>query len=245
VLIYSDHQNLEYFTTTKILNRRQARWAEELAGIDLEICYRPGTLNGKPDALSWWSDYLPSKGGSEDQPIKSVLSEKNFQDEIYIKDQGKHIIAAMTVVKKRGRQWDTECLRRVRDEGLKDQDYVKAMDSLRGGNKHADEILHEEHGILFRWLRLWIPSSLRDDVLVSEYNPKVTGHMGQDKTKELIKDISGGQEWMKILSSISRPVSNARGINQRGINYMASYNLSNWHMLRGSQSRWILSQTFH
>jgi hypothetical protein len=89
VLVYSDHQNLEYFTTTKILNRRQARWAQELAGIDFKICYRPRTLNSKLDTLSRQSEYRPSKGGSEDQPIKSVLSEKNFQDEIYIKDQGK------------------------------------------------------------------------------------------------------------------------------------------------------------
>jgi len=31
VQVYSDHRNLEYFTTTKVLNRRQARWAQELA----------------------------------------------------------------------------------------------------------------------------------------------------------------------------------------------------------------------
>ena len=39
VQVFSDHQNLEYFTTTKILNRRQARWAQELAGIDFRIYY--------------------------------------------------------------------------------------------------------------------------------------------------------------------------------------------------------------
>jgi len=26
VQVYSDHQNLEYFTTTKVLNRQQAQW---------------------------------------------------------------------------------------------------------------------------------------------------------------------------------------------------------------------------
>jgi len=39
VQVYSDHQNLEYFTTTKVLNRRQARWAQELDGIDFRIYY--------------------------------------------------------------------------------------------------------------------------------------------------------------------------------------------------------------
>jgi len=39
VQVFSDHQNLEYITTTKILNGRQARWAQELAGIDFRIYY--------------------------------------------------------------------------------------------------------------------------------------------------------------------------------------------------------------
>jgi len=34
IQIYTDHKNLEYFTTTKIFNRWQARWAQELAGYD-------------------------------------------------------------------------------------------------------------------------------------------------------------------------------------------------------------------
>jgi len=37
VQVYSDYQNLEYFTTTKVLNRCQARWVQELAGIDFRI----------------------------------------------------------------------------------------------------------------------------------------------------------------------------------------------------------------
>jgi len=52
IQVFSDHRNLEYFTTTKVLNCRQARWAQELAGINFMIYYRPGTQNGKPDALS-------------------------------------------------------------------------------------------------------------------------------------------------------------------------------------------------
>jgi hypothetical protein len=36
---FSDHQNLEYFTTTKVLNHRQARWMRELTGIDFKIYY--------------------------------------------------------------------------------------------------------------------------------------------------------------------------------------------------------------
>jgi hypothetical protein len=82
VLVYTDHQNLEHFTTTKVLNRRQARWALELACIDFKICYRPGSHNGKPDALSRRSEYRSPKGGSEVQQIQTVLQKKHFEIQI-------------------------------------------------------------------------------------------------------------------------------------------------------------------
>jgi hypothetical protein len=64
--------------TTKVLNRRQARWAQELAGVDFKIYYRKGTSNGKPDALSRHPEYCPEKGGGEDRLIQTVLNEKHF-----------------------------------------------------------------------------------------------------------------------------------------------------------------------
>jgi len=39
VQVFSNDQNLKYFTTTKVLNRRQARWAQQLAGIGFKIYY--------------------------------------------------------------------------------------------------------------------------------------------------------------------------------------------------------------
>jgi hypothetical protein len=78
ISVYTDHKNLEYFTTTKILNRRQARWAQELAGYDFKIFYLPESANGNPDALSWRSEYRSKKGGgsaeeNKNQPIHRVL----------------------------------------------------------------------------------------------------------------------------------------------------------------------------
>jgi hypothetical protein len=69
VLVFTDHKNLEYFMTTKVLNRRQAHWAQELASVDFKIYYRKGTSNGKPDALSRCPEYCPEKGGGEEQLI--------------------------------------------------------------------------------------------------------------------------------------------------------------------------------
>ena len=54
--IFSDHKNLEVFMTTKILNRRQARWAELLSSYDFTIIPIPGKKNSA-DGLSRRPDY--------------------------------------------------------------------------------------------------------------------------------------------------------------------------------------------
>jgi len=80
IQVFTDHHNLEYFTTTKVLNRRQASWAEQLAGINFRNYYRPGTQNGKPDELSRRPEYRPEKGGVENQPITTVLKKEHLEE---------------------------------------------------------------------------------------------------------------------------------------------------------------------
>ncbi|RAQ98575.1 reverse transcriptase domain protein [Stemphylium lycopersici] len=68
--VFSDHQNLTSFMTTKKLNRRQVRWAEMLSQFDFKITHRAGSLNGAADALSRRSD-LREEGHKE--PHNAVL----------------------------------------------------------------------------------------------------------------------------------------------------------------------------
>lgn len=51
-LIWTDHKNLEYLHLAKRLNSRQARWALFFTRFQFSLSYRPGSKNGKPDALS-------------------------------------------------------------------------------------------------------------------------------------------------------------------------------------------------
>ena len=46
IQVLSDHKNLEYFMSTKLLNRRQTRWAEFLSRFNFKIQYRPGKADG-------------------------------------------------------------------------------------------------------------------------------------------------------------------------------------------------------
>ena len=62
--VVTDHQNLQYFSTTKILTRRQARWSEFLSAFNLVIHFRPRKLGMKPDALTRQWDVYPKEGNS-------------------------------------------------------------------------------------------------------------------------------------------------------------------------------------
>jgi len=50
--VVTDHKNLEYFSTTKILTCQQARWSEYLSQFNLVIHFCPGRLGIKLDALT-------------------------------------------------------------------------------------------------------------------------------------------------------------------------------------------------
>ena len=60
--VVTDHKNLEYFSTTKVLTRQQARWSEYLSQFNLVIRFHPGRLGTKLDALTRRWDVYP-KGG--------------------------------------------------------------------------------------------------------------------------------------------------------------------------------------
>jgi len=215
VQVFSDHQNLEYFTTTKVLKRRQARWAQEFAGIDFCIYYRPGTKNGKPDALSRRSEYRPEKGGVENQPITTVLQKNHFAEP---ERQGRSFIcSSVRLASLPSGKWSEEFATMVREKGQDDEEYQWAWkrveqeaaqeepvadgrkaEEVAGGPREVTRrsrkartkgILEIKVGLLYRKGMLWIPKDgpLKQTILESERDSKVAGHMGQDKTIELVR----------------------------------------------------------
>ena len=81
VEVISDHKNLEYFMSTKLLSRRQARWSEFLSRFNFRIVYRSGGLNTRADALTRRSGDLPLKEGDSrtKHQWQTVLKSKNLQ----------------------------------------------------------------------------------------------------------------------------------------------------------------------
>jgi hypothetical protein len=79
-MVYTNHKNLEYFMSARILNQRQGRWSIPLSRFDFVITYRLGNLQGKLDALSRRSSLAPKEGDLIlDQQKFIILKPANFQ----------------------------------------------------------------------------------------------------------------------------------------------------------------------
>ena len=76
ITVYTDHQNLQHFLTTKKWNQRQIRWAQLLASFNFKIIYQPGSRSSKPDALSRRPEYRPDEGAEHTK--QSFLKPEHF-----------------------------------------------------------------------------------------------------------------------------------------------------------------------
>ena len=83
IQVLSDHRNLEYFMSTKTLNRRQIRWSGFLSRFDFRITYRPGKAGAKPDSLTRRSGDLPKEGDERLQHLsQTLLKPKNLDSSL-------------------------------------------------------------------------------------------------------------------------------------------------------------------
>lgn len=177
VTVYTDHKNLEYFMSARILNRRQARWNMSLSRFDFVITYRPGKQQGLSDALSRRS-YLAPKAGEAafDQQRTIMLKPEHFK-----------IRAAMTPI-------DVDFLNQVRAATINDS---VALDIKQRVN---DDKFKVEEGLLYFEERLYIPGGpTRLRVLQARHDFPAAGHFGFNKTLELIsRDFWWPKMWKDV-----------------------------------------------
>ena len=87
VEIITDHKNLKYFMSSKLLNRRQARWSKFLFRFNFKIVYRFGKQNQVVDALNRRSENRFKKKKMWQQVLKNdnfEISIKNFKISVMI-----------------------------------------------------------------------------------------------------------------------------------------------------------------
>ncbi|MBW0553071.1 hypothetical protein O181_092786 [Austropuccinia psidii MF-1] len=82
--VLTDHSSLQYFMSSKVLTRRQARWAEFLSEFHFTITYCPGRLATLPDSLSHRDDMYPERGvdfiSKNPQNVHQIIKEDEIQE---------------------------------------------------------------------------------------------------------------------------------------------------------------------
>ena len=156
----TDHKNLIYFTTSRTLNRRQARWSSFLADYDFEILFRPGVQHGKADALSRCPDFALRPGDDAySQQSHCLLRPDQLQ-----------MFATATT----SDPFAKEIMARINDPspGMKSS-YLNQFTT--------------RDGLLYRNHLLYVPEgSCRTRVLQNCHDDPLAGHFGVTKTLELL-----------------------------------------------------------
>ena len=197
--VLSDHRSLEYFMSTKKLTRRQARWAEFLAGFNFVINYRPGKKNDKADALTRRTGDLPF-GESDDrqqQQHQLVLTKERLHADV-VKDLQ---IAPVTEVTNPLHAPDTvetpepanPLGQQVAEGQAEDEFCQKVIRMLNVGQRRSREVSlpHCEvvDGLLYFRKRLVVPEDddLRLSLLREVHETPAGGHYGVGKMIGLLK----------------------------------------------------------
>jgi transposase InsO family protein len=196
VAVLSDHKNLKYFSTSRTLNRRQARWSIFLADFDFEIVYRPGADQGKADALSRRSEHEPTPTDeAKVQQTRSLLRPDHFR------------VASGQLVRS-----SASPSRALRDDivaATEGDDFAKSVRrQLDKPARTADEDkecqgFKSQGGLLSKDGRLYVPPECRSEVLATCHDALLAGHFGVGKTLELV---SRGYWWPHLASAVKEYV---------------------------------------
>jgi hypothetical protein len=90
-----------------------------------------------------------------------VLQEKHFENKKLLNTNKEEVIIAATKLPyKRWINWNKEFLEEVKEEGAKDEEYLEALQSLGKEDEKTESTLHQEGGVLYRKLKLWVPCGL-------------------------------------------------------------------------------------
>jgi hypothetical protein len=180
--VVTDHKNLEYFATTKVLNRRQARWSEYLCQFNIVIRFRPGKLGAKPDALTRrWDVY--AKEGDNDY---AKVNPHNLRP-IFTQEQLSASLCAtslITLVFRGASLMDVEKLHKDIQAGY-------ASDPITSTQlpNPTDPKWKLTNSLLLLNDRIYVPDvpDLCLGVLRHKHDHPLSGHFGQNKTMELIR----------------------------------------------------------
>jgi len=197
IVVYTDHKNLEYFNTTKTLNRRQHHWAEFLQPFNFEVIYREGRLNEMADALSRGRDYRP-EGESNSQPFTLFHQGQYIGEEPVILRP--HVLQTC-----QGFRLQTSFHEALMKAADSDQTYLATLKALHKGDSKVDTNFSIEKDLRLYKTRWYIPkeAGLRRTSREAEHDSKIAGHFGTYKT---IGRVRANFYWPKMDENITKYV---------------------------------------
>ena len=186
--VITDHKNLEYFATTKLLTRRQARWSEFLSGFTYTVRYRPGKQGLKPDSLTRRSDVYPQRGegnyaSANPQNLQTIFSE----GQLIASARATYALAKGII------EYDVVLRASILDSESLRSDIVSSLphDEFSRIHREAPELpwSTSNSGLLLYNGRVYIPdhNNLRLRILREKHDHPTAGHQGYKKTLELVQ----------------------------------------------------------
>jgi transposase InsO family protein len=160
-LIRTDNLALKYFMSSRLLSRRQARWAEFLARFDFQIEYSPGSKN-KADGLSRRPDLIPTMTGEIEDQI--LLPSNRF------------INAIISLA-------EPSFLERLRHRRPLLSSIDNKINDPKSGWTRTDGLVRDAGD------RIIVPDdvSLRSEIIRLTHDAPHAGHPGIEKTLDLVK----------------------------------------------------------
>ncbi|MBW0584695.1 hypothetical protein O181_124410, partial [Austropuccinia psidii MF-1] len=176
--VLTDHSSLQYFMSSKIFTRHQARWAEFLSEFHFSILYLPGRLATLPDALSRQDNIYPERG--EDFISKNPM---NYQ-KIIKKDE----IQASKFFSVKVDSF-SNLVNSIQKSLWQDSQYRSIPEDLGKGKSVQDYSLDSSSKLLLfkDWVVVPNEPTIQLNILQKRHDSPLAGHPGQEKTLKLVK----------------------------------------------------------
>ena len=172
ILIYTDHRNLLFASKPQKLSMRQARWQEILSYYNYHVFYRPGSVNVRADSLSRRPDLIPE----EDSPLESIIDPNRCSFFCFLD------LANFNPL-----------LEAIRQGQKVDVLYNRIITALEGNNDAKRKVKYIDinkfkikKGLLLFNNLICVPLALRHQVLSSHHDYAAAGHLGIQRTAELV-----------------------------------------------------------
>ena len=196
IQIYSDHKNLETFMTTKILNRRQARWAEFLANYDFVLVHIPGKKN-PADGPSRRPDYMENVEIPTGTLIPKSALRMLQPHELLPRttsdgsnSQSSSSINQLSTLSPLEAHWNRIGVHAntVPDSSLRSR-FITALETDPLAKQYRDNPPHPwswQDDLLLHDNLIYIPDDLRIELMQMHHDDPLAGHYGVAKTIELL-----------------------------------------------------------